>query len=129
MKDDAQIDDLIKEALSKEEAEYYDRLTDKNMLQEFGGLFTGKHGWLVILTSTFIFVFMGVGIYAGIKFSQATDTKELLTWALFLIFSISSISILKVWSWMQMDKNELIREVKRLELQVATLSNRLLKKP
>jgi len=30
--------------------------------------------------------------------------------------------MLKLWFWMQMDKNTVIREVKRLELQVATLA-------
>jgi len=33
--------------------------------------------------------------------------------------------MLKMWFWMQMDKYVVLREVKRLELQVARLSSRI----
>ena len=33
-------------------------------------------------------------------------------------------AFLKVWWWMEMQKNSIIREVKRVELQVASLASR-----
>ena len=31
------------------------------------------------------------------------------------------ITALKIWAWMQMDKNAIMREIKRLEFQVSVL--------
>ena len=36
--------------------------------------------------------------------------------------------MLKIFAWMQMDKNALLREMKRLELQVSSLSGKILNK-
>lgn len=35
-----------------------------------------------------------------------------------------AVAMLKIWSWMEMHKNQVLREVKRLELQVARLAAR-----
>jgi hypothetical protein len=34
------------------------------------------------------------------------------------------VAILKIWFWMEMHKNAVLREVKRLELQIARLAAR-----
>ncbi len=41
------------------------------------------------------------------------------------MYSLIVISSLKAWYWMQMNRNALTREIKRLELQIARLSSRL----
>jgi hypothetical protein len=33
-----------------------------------------------------------------------------------------AMGMLKLFVWMQMDKNDILRELKRLELQIATLA-------
>ena len=119
-----QIDALIKEALSKEEAEYYDKLDEQNVLQQFTGLYKGKNSWMNYLVTIFIFISLGVGIYAGFQFAGAEETKDLLIWSLAMIGCFVMIAMLKIWSWMQMDKTELVREIKRMELQVSALANK-----
>jgi len=33
--------------------------------------------------------------------------------------------MMKLWHWMQMDKNSILREMKRMEFQIAVLSEKI----
>ena len=46
-------------------------------------------------------------------------------WAMAFGFSMATVSMLKLWAWMEIEKNTTVREIKRLELQVAMLTQRL----
>ena len=46
-------------------------------------------------------------------------------WATAFIFCSTGVSFMKSWMWMLMNRNVLAREIKRLELQVASLREQL----
>ena len=71
------------------------------------------------------FIFFGLFIYCIVQFFEVETTKELLKWGFGSIMFVLGVSMLKVFTWMQMDKNALLREMKRLELQIASLAGRL----
>jgi len=68
-----------------------------------------------------VFAILGVLIYAFIQFFQAEEVKDWILYGIIILMSHTSIAMLKIWNWMQMDKNAILRETKRLELQVAML--------
>ncbi len=119
------IDKLIKETLTQEEAKFYDDLEEQNLLQMVHGIFSGKNSWLVIVMSIVQVVFFGFFIYCAIQFFNVEDTNDLIRWGVFGTLSLMASSMLKVFSWMQMDKKAIIREIKRLELQVSSLSGKI----
>ncbi len=119
-----EIDQLIKEALSEEEAKFYDNLDEQNVLQMLGGVFSGKNKWLIILMNIVMVAVFGFLVYAVVQYFNTNVTNELINWSLAIIVCLLMISMLKLFTWMQMDKNSLLRELKRLELQVATLSTK-----
>lgn len=119
------IDQLIKETLTQEEAKFYDSLEEQNLLQMISGLFLGKNSWIVIMMSIVQVVFFGFFIYCAIKFFKVEETNELIKWGVFGTISLIGSSMLKLFSWMQMDKKAIIREIKRLELQVSSLSSKI----
>lgn len=126
MKSDKEsIDKLIKETLTEEEAKFYDNLDEQNVLQMIGGLFQGKNKWLLVMMNIVTVVFFGMFIYCLVQFFNVESTKELLKWGLGSIVFLLGVSMLKIFAWMQMDKNAIIRELKRLELQVSSLSGRM----
>ena len=49
MKHGEKIDDLIKEALSTEEAKFYDELGEQNLMEKLGEVHKGKMGWLALV--------------------------------------------------------------------------------
>ncbi|MBT8259191.1 MAG: hypothetical protein KJO49_12005 [Bacteroidia bacterium] len=119
------IDELIREALSEEEAKFYDELDEQNLFQMVGGLFRGKLKWIMVLMNIVMVVVFIVFIYCAVEFFKAEDTEMLIKWAVGGILCLMSVTLLKLFAWMQMNKNVLLREIKRLELQLSSLAHKL----
>lgn len=119
-----EIDDLIKETLTKEEAVFYDSLDEQNLLEMVGGLFKTKQRWLIILMNIVQVISFGLFIYCTVQFFDVEETNELIKWGaggfMFLLMS----TFMKLFSWMQMDKYAILREMKRLELQISSIANK-----
>lgn len=122
-----EIDDLILQALNEEEAEFYHQLDEQSFTEMFFGLYKGKLKWLTILSTVYLFVFLGLAIYCLVKFLSVDDTRMLIKWGAGMFYCIMAVSMIKLFQWMQMDKNVLLREIKRLELQVTVLGNKISK--
>ena len=119
------IDKLIKETLTEEESKFYDELDEQNVLQMIVGLFKGKNKWIMYLMNLMTLIFFGLFIYCIIEFFNTDVTNDLIKWGIGGFIFLLAVSMLKIFAWMQMDKNALIREIKRLELQVSSLSGRI----
>ena len=125
MKDNIEeIDKLIKETLTQEETKFYNDLDEQNVFQMVFGLFKGKNKWIMILMNVMTVVFFGLFIYCIVQFFNAGETKELIKWATGTLIFLLGVSMLKIFAWMQMDKNALLREMKRLELLILSTSSK-----
>ena len=120
-----QIDELIKETLSKEEAAFYDELEEQNLVGKMLQVHKGKTGWLASIMTIVHLIVFALFIYCVIEFFNTDLTNELIKWASAGFLCMIAMGMLKLFVWMQMDKNDILRELKRLELQVATLMSRL----
>lgn len=122
MKQEEKIDDLIKEALSKEEAKFYDELGEQGLLGKLGEVHKGKTGWLVsVMTVMHILIFI-VFVYCTVQFFNTEVTNELIKWASAGFLCMIFMSFMKLYIWMQVDKNDILRALKRMELQVSALT-------
>jgi len=119
------IDKLIKETLTKEEAKFYDELDEQTVFQMLLGLFKGKNKWIMYLMNMVTLVFFVLFVYCLIQFFGTNQTNEMLKWGFGSLVFLMGISMLKLFAWMQMDKNALLRELKRLELQMLSLNGRI----
>jgi len=119
------IDKLIKETLTQEEAKFYEELDEQNLFEMLGGLFKGKNKWIMYVMNVMTLVFFGLAIYCTIQFFNTEIVSELIKWGVGGVVFLLAVSMMKLFSWMQMDKNALLREMKRLELQVSSLANKL----
>jgi hypothetical protein len=119
------IDKLIKETLTQEEAKFYDELEEQGVIGMLSGLFKGKNSWLLVIMNIMTLIFFAFFIYCTIMFFRTDITNELIKWGSGAIVFIFGMSMLKIFAWMQMDKNALIREIKRLELQISSLAGKI----
>ncbi|WP_298239023.1 DUF6768 family protein [uncultured Algibacter sp.] len=119
------IDKLIKETLTQEEAKFYDKLDEQNVFEMVGGLFQGKNKWIMYLMNIMTLIFFGLFVYCTIQFFDTDVTNEMIKWGVGGLVFLFGVSMLKVFAWLQMDKNAIIREIKRLELQVSSLRGRM----
>lgn len=124
--DNHNIDQKIRQALSKEDADLFDEVGgEQSLFDQAMQLLKGRNRWINLMVMAVTLAFMVVGAICVWQFVEAEETKALLGWGLGLSFSMAAVSMLKLWAWMEMEKNSTIREIKRLELQIAQLSRKL----
>lgn len=120
-KSEKELDQLIQQALSREEAEYFEQLGQQNLPQQLIGLFRGKNSWMNIVISIMHLVVLGIAAWTFTEMLKTEVMGEKLEWMFYTIICFMSMMLFKLWGWNQMDKNMVLREVKRLEYQIALL--------
>ncbi|WP_378175874.1 DUF6768 family protein [Aquimarina sp. SS2-1] len=119
-----EIDKLIKETLTKEEAKFYDELDEQSVFEMIGGLYQTKNRWIIIIMNIVNVIALVLLVYCIVQFLNTDHTNELIKWSGGGFICIMITSMLKVYSWLQIDKNALLREMKRLELQISSLAGK-----
>lgn len=123
-KSNENIDDLIRKTLSEEEADFYSKIEEPTIFELLGDVYKGKQKWIAISGTIMTLIFFFLLIYCAIEFYHAKDLRDMILWGAAGFACLIVQSMLKLWSWMQMDKNHLLREIKRLELQVTVLAGK-----
>lgn len=124
-KEKDEIDQLIEQALSHEEAEYFHQLDEQNLIEQFGGLFRGKMKWINVMTVIVQVIMFGFAVYFGYRFFTTTDLIESIRFGSGAFFLMMAVTMLKMYHWMEMNKNATIREIKRMELQMSLLAKKM----
>jgi hypothetical protein len=114
-------DEALREALTAEEREAWDKLVEPSPLQLALELFRKRTWYLHAMSMVVGVVLLGVGGYALTYVVAADDPVTALRWSLGFIMCMWGLWAVKVWAWMEMQRNALTREVKRVELQVLHL--------
>ncbi|GHE76945.1 DUF6768 family protein [Thalassotalea profundi] len=121
------LDERIKQELS-DEAEHLDQLLtqDQGIFSMLANAYKGSLGrWLVIVTVAALLV-SGLMLYSGYQFFFIEgDSAFKLQWGLTLLLATMVQIALKMWSFMEMNRQSSLREIKRLELMVETLINKI----
>ena len=113
------IDEKIRNALVAEDQKAIDEIDDGAGLFELIGLtFKGKQAWM-----TYYMYFLGLVVatalvYFVTQYLGAADIKTSLNWALLILGCLFMITLIKILSWQQIQKAELLREIKRLEMRI-----------
>jgi hypothetical protein len=121
-----QIDDAIRQALSAEDARALEAFSgEQNMIQQaFATLGAGPNQLIYLGGWIGGFALFAVGVATGWQFYIADDPHAMALWGAATVMAFVGIGLIKIWFFMEMHKNQIIREVKRLELQVARLAAR-----
>jgi hypothetical protein len=119
------LDQAIRQALSAEDAEFLAKFEkDAPLHEQVLGTFSGPFGGLNILAAVMTLGAVGVMFFCAWQFFQASEIRDQVLWSASTMTAVIFVSMLKIWFWMEMHKNQVLREVKRLELQVARLAVR-----
>jgi hypothetical protein len=71
------------------------------------------------------FPLFGAASVMAWRFLNATEIEDLLRWGAASALAFGGLALVKVWFLMELQKNAVMREVKRLELQVVSLAAQL----
>lgn len=120
----AQFDDRLKAALAADGNgdDPFAPMEEESAFKQAMGLFHGRQKRLALLVVVVMTVWMIIAIYSAVQFFRVEETRDMIMFGLIFFFAAMAVSLMKVWSWMQMDKYTILREIKRLELQIAFLA-------
>ena len=120
------LDQAIRQSLSVEDAELLHRLgADQSFHRQVLATFEGRLRWFNALGSIVAVVLFGVALVTAFRFVNAQELDDMLRWGAASALAFAGISLIKVWFWLELQKNAIVREVKRLEVQVASLAAQL----
>lgn len=116
------LDDKIKEALQMDakEVEIVLSKEDGLFIQLFG-LFRGNMKIWNIFGMVLAVVTAVLMFWSGYHFLISESLDERLFWGVLLLAFLIGTMGIKIWFWLEMNRNATHREIKRLELAVAQL--------
>ncbi|MBL4827396.1 MAG: hypothetical protein JKY66_06735 [Spongiibacteraceae bacterium] len=119
------LDDEIKREL-KDEAEKIDKLLDtQGMFDLVVKSYKGGLGRWMMLVSAVILIVSGFMIWTCYNFVVANNIDERLFWGIWFIATLIAQVGMKQWVWLEINRNSLLREVKRVEVALAILSSKI----
>ena len=91
--------------------------------------FRSRHRWLHITSFIMPMIFVVAACIFAYRFYYAETTHSMIAWATGFLWAVTATGIFKIFYMMELNKNSVTREIKRLELELAHLSHRLTEKP
>jgi hypothetical protein len=120
------LDQAIRQSLSAEDAALLDRLgADQALHRQVLATFEGRQRWFNVAGWIAGVALFGVACVLAWRFVQAEELRDMLRWGAASALAFAGIALIKVWFWLELQKNAIVREVKRLEVQVASLAAKL----
>ena len=113
------VDSRIDRALDAEERELLRSLDEQGFFTQALGVFSGPSGWanvIMMIAQTILFI---AGVWAAWNFFQAGEPVAQLRWGLPAAVLLILATMIKLALVPRMESNRLMRELKRIELQIA----------
>lgn len=121
-----ELDRAIRQSLSAEDAELFDRFgADQSLHRQVLATFEGRLRWFNLAGWIAGLVLFAVAFAFAWRFWSARDLEDMLRWGAASALAFAGLALVKVWFWLELQKNAIVREVKRLEVQVASLAAQL----
>lgn len=119
------IDDIINDTLSEDDREFLMRLDDqRGLFTQVGDVLSGPlSGWTRLVFVVTFFMAMAT-VYAIWMAFTVDGTRELILWSAGAIVGFVATGFTKDWFFSRMNMLSILREVKRLQVQVALLAER-----
>ena len=117
------LDETIRAVLKAEDAETLEQYGDDAPLFEtVVDLYRGRRKGINILLTLASLGLFGLLLFCGYRFFQVESTREMIMWSTGVVTLFIWLVLFKLWFWLEMVRHSVVREVKRLELQVALLN-------
>lgn len=115
------VDELIGRALSQEDRALLSRHTEPGYVSQAFGLFRGPLAWVMWLVYVVGFVaFLGAA-YALWQMVATTNVLSAVKWGVGALLLFQFTTLAKAFMGNHMEANRMLRELKRVELQVSLL--------
>lgn len=110
----------ILDAMQQEQEEVSEE--QANVLQLIGRSFRGTFKFTAIAIITLQLIFAGLTIYCGYQMFAEPIAGNKLHWQLGALISFIIFVAMRLWMFMELNRLSVLREIKRVELQLALLA-------
>lgn len=117
-------DKLIDEALEAEERALLDSIDEAGLIERTLGMFGQRLVWVAVLMMVIQTIIFIAGAWAAWKFFEAGDPVTQLRWGLPAAVLLLMSLMIKMGIAPALHANRLMRELKRIELQIARTAAR-----
>jgi len=116
------LDDRIREELERRSAPAEAlQLEQAGLFGMLHRVFTGGLRRWAAYAMALTLVFFGLTVWCGYQVLTVESTDQRIMWALGALFGFHAVSMLKLWFFMEMNRNSVLREIKRVEVALARL--------
>lgn len=114
----------IAEALSAEDQALLRSIEEPSYFEQAFGLFRGRLGWVVgVAYVSGLLAFAGF-VYALWQLWTGTDVLQVLRWGIVAVLLFQFTAIMKSFLGSHLEANRMLRELKRVELQLSLMRER-----
>lgn len=116
------MDDLDREieaALGEEDRAILARFGEQGVFSQWFGVYDGAARGIALLATAFTFALFFAAVYCGWRFIGASEPIDAARWGAGTLLLLTMVGFVKLWFWLRMESNRVLREIKRLELQIA----------
>ena len=122
------MDDINEKILATLQAEVQTDIPSEDHISLLGLVRRGFRGAMAITGGVVIFMVIvcaGLAIYCGYNMFETTDVGLKVQWASGLILAFVLMIVLRLWFYLELSRLSVIRETKRVELQLSLLAKKL----
>jgi uncharacterized membrane protein (DUF106 family) len=116
------INQKILEALKDDKAAHEFSEEQANALQLIGQSFKGTFRLTFIVIVIMQMLFAGLAIYCAYHLVNEIDIGLIRTWLAGTLSTVVAFAFARIWFFMELNRLSVIREIKRVELQVSLLA-------
>lgn len=106
----------------------YNDSKEDTLLSMVGQLYSRKMFSSFIAHAAYSSVFIALGVFCGIKFFDTQDIQYQILYAAIFVCCVQFVVLRKNIYWQMLYKNSISREIKRLEIRIAELSETIKEK-
>jgi len=118
------LDQKIEAALSAEDRAILAKFGEQGVFGQWFGVYDGAVRGIAVFATIITFALFLAAVYCGRKFLGADEAIDAARWGVGAILLMVMVGFLKLWFWLRMESNRVLREIKRLELQIARANAR-----
>lgn len=115
------IDDRIRNELEARRGHGDLPADDRSLFGMLFRVFTGQLRRWAAFGMVLTLVFFGLTLWCGYAFFTATAVDARVYWGVLALAAFHGLSMFKLWFFMEMNRNSVLREVKRVEVELARL--------
>jgi hypothetical protein len=120
-----ELDRLIRDALRSDDAEVLRQFEEQSTIELLTDSFRGRRRATAIGGVIANLLLIAAAVVAAGRFLNAPDQRTMLIWGGAVAFCVLAVTAIKIWWWIEMARLGTARDLRRVELQVALLSQRL----